>query len=334
MQSLTPMQEKIKARYPDKTDEQTRNQLLSQLFQAANVNPLAGCLPALAQIPVFISLYRALQNLVAENKLDEPFLWIPDLEGPIYTNAPDYEWIKSAIAGNPQLGLHDTLAFLSLPLILFVSQSVSQKVLQPPKDPKKVLTEQEQFSQGLVNNLPFIVAFFSVNVPAGLAIYWIANNIMTTLITVATKATIKQEAFPAEVDRIMAMLEAGPKVSIGGGRGGLGTSASKSELRGNLVEPRGQRTGSGNKNYKGANVESSSVAIMPASTVSIARPSESIAGAPSSAMETDILSSDSVVGTALEPVNGAALTAVIEDEELTKKRKKRAKPAQQKKGKK
>ena len=306
--------------------------MLSQLFQAANVNPLAGCLPALAQIPVFISLYRALQNLVAENKLDEPFLWIPDLEGPIYTNAPDYEWIKSAIAGNPQLGLRDTLAFLSLPLILFVSQSVSQKVLQPPKDPKKVLTEQEQFSQGLVNNLPFIVAFFSVNVPAGLAIYWIANNVLTTLITVATKATIKQEAFPAEVDRIMAMLEAGPKGPVGRSRVGLGPSASKSELRGSLVEPRGQRIGSGNNSYNGANVESgfgSSVAVMPASTISIARPSESAAGAPSYSIETDTLPSDSVFGTPLEPVNGAASA----DEEVTKKRKKRVKPAQQKKGK-
>ena len=80
MQKLTPLQQKITKKYAN--DEATKNQLLSQLFQAANVNPLAGCLPALIQIPIFISLYRALTNLVAENKLDEPFLWIPDLEGP------------------------------------------------------------------------------------------------------------------------------------------------------------------------------------------------------------------------------------------------------------
>ena len=80
MQKLTPLQERIKAQFPNKEDEQTRNQLLSQLFQAANVNPLAGCFPAIAQIPIFISLYRSLQNLIAENKLDEPFLWIPDLQ--------------------------------------------------------------------------------------------------------------------------------------------------------------------------------------------------------------------------------------------------------------
>ena len=78
-----------------------KNQYLSQLFQAAHVNPLAGCFPALIQIPIFISLYRALQNLVAENKLDEPFLWIPDLEGPVYTKPPgeSLDWIKSIVTG-------------------------------------------------------------------------------------------------------------------------------------------------------------------------------------------------------------------------------------------
>ena len=83
MQKLTPLQQKIQQKYAN--DEQTKNQLIAQLFQVANVNPLAGCFPALVQIPVFLSLYRALQNLIAENKLDEPFLWIPDLEGPIYS---------------------------------------------------------------------------------------------------------------------------------------------------------------------------------------------------------------------------------------------------------
>ena len=58
MQKLTPLQQKIQAKYTSPEDEQTKNQLLAQLFQAANVNPLAGCFPALVQIPVFLSLYR------------------------------------------------------------------------------------------------------------------------------------------------------------------------------------------------------------------------------------------------------------------------------------
>lgn len=207
MQKLQPLQLKIQAKYAN--DEQTKNQLVAQLFQTANVNPLAGCFPALVQIPVFISLYRALQNLVAENKLDEPFLWIPDLEGPVYTSpsSESLDWVKSIITGSPKLGWHDTLAFLTIPLILYVSQSISSKVLQPPKDPKKALTEQEQFSQGLVNNIPFIIAFFSLNVPAGLAVYWIVNNILTTLVTVAVKAQFKDEQLPVEVVSMMAAID-------------------------------------------------------------------------------------------------------------------------------
>lgn len=209
MQKLAPLQQKINAKYTSKEEEQTKNQLLSQLFQAANVNPLAGCLPALVQIPIFISLYRALTNLVAENKLDEPFLWIPDLEGPIYTKptAEAANWIKSIFTGTPELGWHDTIAFLSLPLILFVSQSVSMKILQPPRDPNRAMTEQEQFSQNILNYLPVIVAFFAINVPAGLSVYWIINNALTTLITVAVKATIKDDGFPPEVERMMALID-------------------------------------------------------------------------------------------------------------------------------
>jgi len=229
MQKLTPLQQKINTKYAD--DEATKNRLLSQLFQTANVNPLAGCLPALVQIPVFISLYRAIQNLIAENKLDEPFLWIPDLQGPVYLSPPgqSLDWIKSIATGNPELGWESTLAFLSIPVILFISQTISQKVLQPPKDPNKVLTEQEQISQGLVNNLPFIIAFFSLNVPAGLGLYWIINNILTTIITTVVKSNMKDMSFPPEVDSMMLMIEADGKG--GSPRTGGGVASSVKELR-------------------------------------------------------------------------------------------------------
>lgn len=197
-----------------------KNQALAQLFQSANVNPLAGCLPALVQIPVFISLYRALQNLVAENKLDEPFLFIPDLEGPTYTAPPGetLDWFKSIFTGDPKLGWEDTLAFLAIPAILLVSQTISSKVLQPPTDPDKVLTEQEEFTKGLTQNLPLIVAFFSLNVPSGLALYWIVNNILTTAITVVVKDSLKDEILPPEVDQLMAGMAVASPVGGGGGK--------------------------------------------------------------------------------------------------------------------
>lgn len=234
MQQLTPLQNRIKAAYPREADEQVRNQALSQLFQIAQVNPVAGCLPAIAQIPIFISLYRALQNLVAENKLDEGFLWIPDLEGPIYDAPPGktFEWVSSLFSGSPILGMTDTLAFLTIPLILFVSQSISIKVLQPPKDPNAVVTEQEQLGKQITSALPFIIATTSTNVPAGLSVYWIVNNILTTLISVTVKNSLKEEALPAEVDRMMADIEnRAISANGGGGRGGGGSADGMSASR-------------------------------------------------------------------------------------------------------
>ncbi len=207
LQKIQPLQQKVMEKYAN--DQQTKNLVLSQLLQAAKVNPLAGCFPALVQIPIFISLYRALTNLVAENKLAESFLWIPDLQGPVFSKPPAeaLDWLKTIVTGNPELGWEKTIAYLSIPVLLFVSQSISQKLLQPPRDPNKQLTDQEQFSQSLVNNLPFIVTFFSLSVPAGLEVYWIANNIFSTIITLAVKNSIKDEPFPIEVDRIMASLD-------------------------------------------------------------------------------------------------------------------------------
>ena len=228
MQKMAPLQQKIQAKYAN--DEKTKNQLLAALFQAANVNPLAGCFPALVQIPIFISLYRALQNLIAENKLDEPFLWIPDLQGPTYKLPPgqSLDWIKSAFTGTPDLGWESTLAFLSIPVILFVSQTLSTRVLQPPKDPNKVLTEQEQISQGLVNNIPFIIAFFSLNVPAGLGVYWVINNILTTIITLVVKNQFKDDVLPIEVENIMRDIE---RDTNGAGMKARMAAASARELR-------------------------------------------------------------------------------------------------------
>jgi len=240
MQKLTPYQQKIQAKYAN--DEQTKNQLLAQLFQAAQVNPLAGCLPALVQIPIFISLYRALQNLIAENKLDEPFLWIPDLEGPVYMSPPgeSLDWIKSVFTGEPKLGWEQTIAFASIPIILYISQTISMKVLQPPKDPNRVMTEQEQFSQNLVNNLPFIVAFFALNVPAGLGIYWVINNILTTVITIVVKDKFKNDQMPPEVTQMMAMLD-GPS----GGSAATKVGGGKQELGRNTVVERPKTAGFG-----------------------------------------------------------------------------------------
>ena len=71
------------------------NQKIAEVYQKNEVNPLAGCIPSIVQIPVFIGLYRAVLNLAKENALDEPFLFLPNLEGPTYGADPAHgsDWL-------------------------------------------------------------------------------------------------------------------------------------------------------------------------------------------------------------------------------------------------
>ncbi|EWM28009.1 Membrane insertion protein, OxaA/YidC [Nannochloropsis gaditana] len=188
MQAIQPKMKEIQAKY--KSDPTLQQQKMAQLYSDNNVNPLAGCLPALVQIPIFISLYRALTNLAAANELNEPFLWLPNLEGPTYGAGPadGMNWLKQWEGFTPSLGWHDTIAFLTVPLILIVSQSISQQILQPAANKDDPNAQQ---SQAILKFLPFMVGYFSLNVPSGLGVYWIANNLITTLTTVAVRAVIQ-----------------------------------------------------------------------------------------------------------------------------------------------
>ena len=71
------------------------NKKIQELYLQEDVQPLAGCIPSLVQLPVFIGLYRAVFTLAKENKLDESFLWLPSLEGPVYGADPAHgtDWI-------------------------------------------------------------------------------------------------------------------------------------------------------------------------------------------------------------------------------------------------
>ena len=93
MKALKPYQDEIKEKFKDNKDMQ--NRALSKLFEDSNTNPLAGCLVSLLQLPIFLALYRSVTFLAREGNLDEPFLWIPSLEGPV-SAANDYrgmEWL-------------------------------------------------------------------------------------------------------------------------------------------------------------------------------------------------------------------------------------------------
>jgi len=93
MQAMQPMIKEIQAKY--QSNPEVMNQKIAEFYKEKEINPLAGCVPSLVQIPVFIGLYRAVLTLAKDNMLDEGFLWLPSLEGPTYGADPAHgsDWI-------------------------------------------------------------------------------------------------------------------------------------------------------------------------------------------------------------------------------------------------
>lgn len=182
MQALQPTIKELQAKYA--SNPEVMNQKIAAVYQTNEINPLAGCIPSLLQIPIFIGLYRAVLTLAKDNKLNEPFLWLPNLEGPTYGADPATasSWILSGWSnGTPSLGWGDTLAFLSIPIILVISQSFSMQMM----------ASKDQEQPAFLKFLPLMIGWFSLNVPAALGIYWVANNFITTALTLQIRSTFQ-----------------------------------------------------------------------------------------------------------------------------------------------
>lgn len=178
LQAVQPKAKEIQERY--KEDPEKMNVMLGELYRKNDVNPLLAIVPAFAQIPIFIGLYRALKHLGELNLLDEPFLWLPSLEGPTFDLQAGHtlDWLTQGM-----LTPGDTLAYLSIPALLIVTQTASTQLSKTPG----------QEIPTWVNFLPLLTASFSLNVPSGLAVYWIVNTIFTTASTLGTRAFLKND---------------------------------------------------------------------------------------------------------------------------------------------
>jgi len=181
IKALKPYQDDIKEKFKDNKD--MLNRATAKLFEDANANPLAGCLISVLQLPILIGLYRSITLLARDGELQEPFLWIPSLEGPV-SAANDYrgmEWLTQGwVDGVPALGWEATLAFLIMPFVLVIGQSVTMSVLTPEMDTDKMSDEekeQTEKTQGFLKFLPLMIGYFSLQVPSGLTIYWFTSNL-------------------------------------------------------------------------------------------------------------------------------------------------------------
>lgn len=242
VKALKPYQDEIKEKFKD--NEDLKNRATAKLFEDSGTNPLSGCLFSLAQIPVFLGLYRGITLLAKEGKIDEPFLWIPTLAGPV--SPPTYrglEWLTEGWTfpeGSipvPQLGWETTLAFLVMPVVLVLGQKLTMTVLSPDSDTSKMSDEErEQFerSQGILKFLPLLIGFFSLQVPAGLTIYWFTSNFFTLSQSLAVrqyyKANPPKIELPDYWDALENMEEMTPEEKRKAAKAGIATGPKFEDL--------------------------------------------------------------------------------------------------------
>ncbi|WP_435188819.1 membrane protein insertase YidC [Pseudothioglobus sp. nBUS_23] len=140
MKKLAPRLQKIKETYEG--DKQKIGKKTMELYRTEKINPAAGCLPILVQIPVFISIYWVLIEMVELRQT--PFLYLPDLA-----------------AKDP---------YFILPLIMGASMWFQQRLNPPPADP---------IQARIMQMLPIVFTVFFLWFPSGLVLYWVTNNILS-----------------------------------------------------------------------------------------------------------------------------------------------------------
>jgi YidC/Oxa1 family membrane protein insertase len=168
MKTLQPKMQALRERYPD--DKVKQQQELMELYKSEKINPIAGCLPILIQVPVFFSLYKVL--FVTIEMRHAPFYgWIKDLSAPDPTTVFNLfgliPWDPSHV---PILGAYMMVG--AWPLIMGVTMWAQMKLNPAPPDPAQKM---------IFDWMPVIFTFMLASFSAGLVIYWAWNNTLSVL---------------------------------------------------------------------------------------------------------------------------------------------------------
>jgi len=156
LRKFTPLMQEIRDRYAD--DRQKQQMEMMKLYKEEKINPMAGCLPILIQMPVFLAFYWMLMESVELRQA--PFmLWITDLS------------VKDP--------------YFVLPILMAVIMFLQQKLNPPATDPMQ---------QKIMQMMPLIFGFFFMMFPAGLVLYWLFNSLLSMVQQLYIYKTMEKSA--------------------------------------------------------------------------------------------------------------------------------------------
>lgn len=162
MKEIGPQMTELREKYSD--DKQAMQQELVKLYQKEKVNPMAGCLPILIQIPIFFSLFKVLSNTI-EMRQAPFFGWIQDL------SMPDPTSVFNLFGVMP----FDVPSFLMIgawPCMMLVTMIIQRQLSPPPPD---------KMQAQMIALMPWFMTFILAKFAAGLVIYWTFNNLFSVI---------------------------------------------------------------------------------------------------------------------------------------------------------
>ncbi|MGK0467459.1 membrane protein insertase YidC [Clostridium sp.] len=162
MGAIGPEVKKVQAKY--KSDPQKSQQEVMKLYKENDVNPMGGCLPMIIQMPILFAMFYVFRNVDMNGA---GFLWMKDL------TLPDPIYI--------------------LPVLSMVTTYLSSKLMQPPTVPGADKSKQTS-TMNVV--MAIFMGFMSLNFKAALVLYWVINNVLQVVQTLAIN---KLEAAKKEI---------------------------------------------------------------------------------------------------------------------------------------
>ena len=149
MQELQPKIKELQKKYAK--DRQKLSEETMRLYSEYQINPAAGCLPLLIQIPIFFGLYAAVSDI---SRAGGSFLWIDNLA----TSDP----------------------FKILPIMAGVFQFIQTKMMRPANAPK-VTDPQQAMMNTMMNFMPLMVIVFGWTFAAGAVLYWATQSVYSVV---------------------------------------------------------------------------------------------------------------------------------------------------------
>lgn len=186
MAALKPHLDRIKKDHGH--DKVLHQQEVSKLYKEHGVNPMAGCLPLLLQLPVFIALYQVLLKIVQFGNAD----FLANINSRIYfpllklTEIPGTKFLGFDLSTKPNQWKEVGILILLVPVITGVLQFIQSKMMSPTKANQQITKEKTdkdkkgesmedtmaQMQSQMVFLMPAMIAFFSYGFPLGLSLYW------------------------------------------------------------------------------------------------------------------------------------------------------------------